>query len=177
MKTLKGKNIILRALEPTDLDFLYQIENDESVWEVSNTTTPYSRFILKQYLENSHKDIYEVKQLRLIICKAVANEPIGCIDFFDFEPKHKRVGIGVLISSEKEKQKGYASEALQLLCSYAFTYLDTHLIYANISEDNHASIKLFEKIGFVKSGIKVDWIYSQGNYKNELHYQLINNVH
>lgn len=177
MKTLRGKNIILRALEPTDLDFLYQVENDESVWEVSNTTTPYSRFILKQYLENSHKDIYEVKQLRLVICKVNNNETIGCIDFFDYEPKHKRVGVGVLISTDKEKQKGYASEALQLLCSYAFTYLDMHQVYANIPEDNYASIKLFEKIGFIKSGTKIDWIYSQDKYKNELHYQLINNVY
>ena len=177
MKMLKGKNIVLRALEPSDLDFLYQIENNESVWEVSNTATPYSQFILKQYLENSHKDIYEVKQLRLVICKTDSNEPIGFIDFFDFDPKHNRAGVGVLISSDKEKQKGYASEALQLLCDYAFTYLDMHQVFANIPEDNLASIKLFEKKGFIKSGTKVDWIYSQGTYKNELHYQLINNVH
>ena len=177
MKTLKGKNIILRALEPTDLDFLYQGENDESVWEVSNTTTSYSQFILKQYLENSHKDIYEVKQLRLVICKTENNEPIGFIDFFDFDPKHNRVGLGILISSDKEKQKGYASEALQLLCNYAFTHLDMHQVYANIPEDNLASIMLFEKRGFIQSGTKVDWIYSKGTYKNELHYQLIKDVH
>ena len=177
MKTLKGKNILLRALELSDLDFLYQVENNESVWEVSNTTTPYSKFILKQYLENSHKDIYEVKQLRLVICKIENNEPVGFIDFFDFEPKHHRVGVGVLISSDKEKQKGYASEALQLISDYAFTYLGIHQVYANIPEDNIASISLFEKRGFIKSGAKVDWIYSQGTYKNELHYQLINNVH
>ena len=50
---LTGEQIVLRALEPEDLDFLYQLENDSSIWEVSNTTTPYSRFILKQYLDNS----------------------------------------------------------------------------------------------------------------------------
>ena len=48
MKTLKGKQIHLRALEPEDLDFLYQIENNESFWEVSHTKTPFSKFILKQ---------------------------------------------------------------------------------------------------------------------------------
>ncbi len=41
MKTLKGENIFLRALELSDLDFLYTLENTESLWEVSNTTTPY----------------------------------------------------------------------------------------------------------------------------------------
>ena len=48
--TLKGQNIHLRALEPEDLDFLYEIENNESIWEVSNTQTPYSKWVLKNYL-------------------------------------------------------------------------------------------------------------------------------
>ncbi|MBE9489299.1 MAG: GNAT family N-acetyltransferase, partial [Bacteroidetes bacterium] len=71
---------------------------------------------------------------------------------------------------------GYASEALQLVCDYAFTHLSVHQVYANITEDNLASIKLFEKTGFTKTGTKLDWIYSQDSFKNELHYQLINNV-
>jgi diamine N-acetyltransferase len=69
MITLKGENIYLRALEPNDLEFVYAMENDQSIWEVSNTQTPYSRFLVKQYLENAHQDIYEVKQLRLAICQ------------------------------------------------------------------------------------------------------------
>ena len=51
MITLKGENIYLRALEPNDLEFVYAMENDQSIWEVSNTQTPYSRFLVKQYLE------------------------------------------------------------------------------------------------------------------------------
>jgi diamine N-acetyltransferase len=130
MMTLKGNTVYLRALEPTDLDFLFQLENNEAVWEVSNTTSPFSRFVLTQYLENSHKDIYEAKQLRLVICVSESNKAIGCIDLFDFEPKHKRVGVGILITSEENKQKGFASEALQLLRNYVFQHLELHQIYA-----------------------------------------------
>ena len=86
MVTLQGKNIYLRALEPEDLEFVYAIENDESIWEVSNTQTPYSRFLIRQYLENAHQDIYEAKQLRLVICKNQDTEAIGLIDLFDFDP-------------------------------------------------------------------------------------------
>ena len=106
MKTLSGKHIFLRALELSDLDFLYNLENEESLWEVSNTTTPYSKYILKQYLENSHRDIYDVKQLRLVICKNDDEAAVGFIDLFDFEPKHSRVGVGIVIFSEGEKRKG-----------------------------------------------------------------------
>ena len=171
--TLQGEHMFLRALEPSDLDFLYQLENDESIWEVSNTTTPYSKFILKQYLENAHRDIYEVKQLRLAICLKSTETVIGFIDLFDFEPKHKRVGLGIVIASDEERGKGYASEAVQLTCVYAFTHLNVHQLYANITSDNKKSIHLFEKLGFQKSGEKKDWIFSEGRFKNELLYQLI----
>lgn len=87
MLTLTGHTIYLRALEPEDLDFIYALENNETVWEVSNTQTPYSRFLIRQYLENAHQDIYEAKQLRLAICLNETGETIGLIDIFDFDPK------------------------------------------------------------------------------------------
>ena len=172
MITLTGKHINLRALEPTDLTFLYQIENDELNWAVSNTQKPFSKFLLKQYLENAQQDIYEAKQLRLLITERKNNIPIGLIDLFDYEPKHRRAGIGILIHPEYEN-KGYASEALKQLVHYAFTHIDIHQLYANITEDNLKSIALFEKFNFKKVGVKKDWIYINGTYKNELLYQLI----
>ncbi len=174
MMTLKGKDIELRALEPSDLDFLYLLENDESVWEISNTSTPYSKFILKQYLENSHRDIFDVKQLRLVIIHASENRPLGFIDLFDFDPKHRRVGLGVVIFSEEDREKGYAFQALELVCKYAFSHLNVHQVYANITDDNIKSIGLFKKIGFLETGSKKDWVFSEGKYKNEMIFQLIN---
>lgn len=173
MKTLTGNIISLRALEPTDLDFLYQIENNETFWTVSNTQKPFSRFILQQYLENSHQDIYQIKQLRLIVVENKSENPVGMIDLFDFNPKHKRAGIGILIRPSAQN-KGYASEALKLLINYTFKHLDLHQVYSNITEDNTTSIQLFRKAGFIETGLKKDWTYSNGEFKNELLYQKIN---
>lgn len=173
MNTLLGKNIKLRALEKKDLNFLYQIENNESFWQVSHTQTPFSKYMLKLYLENAHLDIYQAKQLRLIIEENNTNQQVGMIDLFDFNPKHKRAGIGILIHPDFQ-EKGYAFEALSLLINYTFTHLDLHQLYANITEDNSKSISLFEKNNFVKTGIKKDWIFTNNNYKSEILYQLIN---
>lgn len=171
---LEGKNLFLRALEPSDLDFLYQLENDELVWEVSNTASPYSKYVLKQYLENAHRDIYEVKQLRLVICLKENQKAIGFIDLFDFDPRHRRAGLGIIIFSEMDRGKGYAKETLQLIKSYCFNHLNLHQLYANIGQDNAQSIALFEKMGYLKSGEKTDWIWSKGVFKNECIYQLLN---
>lgn len=172
METLKGNIINLRALEPEDLAFLYNIENNESFWEVSHTQTPFSKYILKQYLENAHLDIYESKQLRLVIEEKETKQSIGMIDLFDFNPQHKRAGIGILIEP-KFQNKGFASEALQLLIKYCFSFLQLHQLYANITADNKNSIQLFTKFNFVEVGVKKDWIYSQGKYKDEILYQFL----
>jgi len=173
MVTLKGEQIYLRALEPEDLDFIHTIENDESIWEISNTTTPYSRFLIKQYLENAHNDIYEVKQLRLVISN-YEEEPLGMIDVFDFDFKNRRAGIGILLKDVKNRNKGFGKEALQLLINYCFKHLDLHQLFCNISEENEASIKLFANQGFNRIGLKKDWNFHNGAFKNEYLYQLIN---
>ena len=173
MKALTGKKIHLRALEPEDIDFLYTIENNESFWEVSSTQTPFSRFILEQYIVNSHQDIFEAKQLRLIIVDNITNISVGMIDLFEFNPLHKRAGIGILII-ESEQHKGFASEAIELLINYCFNQLNLHQLFANITADNIKSLELFKKLNFKKIGLKKEWIFSKGNFKDEILFQLIN---
>ena len=170
--TLSNLHINLRALEPEDLEFLFQIENNESFWEVSHTQTPFSKYILKRYLENAHLDIYESKQLRLMIEEKSTSKQIGMIDLFDFNPQHKRAGIGILIHPDFQK-KGFASEALSLLINYSFSHLQMHQLYANITSDNSKSLALFQKQNFIKIGVKKDWILSEGKFKDEVLFQLI----
>ena len=174
MKTLKGDNIYIRALEPNDLEFVYAIENDQNIWEVSNTHTPYSRFLVKQYLENAQQDIYEAKQLRLAICQDQDFPALGLIDLFDFDPKNNRAGVGIVIQNKDNRSQNIGSEVLQLLIEYAFYNLNLHQLYANIGTENAASTALFTKFGFERIGVKKDWTLVNGVYKDEAIFQLIN---
>lgn len=171
-KTLKGDNVYLRALEPEDLEFVHSVENDEELWELSNTQTPYSKYILREYLQNAHKDIYEVKQLRLVICKD-DGKSIGLIDLFDCDFKNNRAGIGIIIKDEENRQVGLGKEALRLLINYAFQNLGMHQLYCNIASDNDASLRLFRNQGFAEVGLKKDWNRVNGKYKHEYLLQLI----
>jgi diamine N-acetyltransferase len=173
MVTLTGNTIYLRALEPDDLEFIYRLENNEAIWEVSNTQTPYSRFLIRQYLENSHQDIYEAKQLRLAISKKNTFEAIGLIDLFEFDPVNSRAGVGIIIQDVGERNSGVGTEALGLLISYAFNKLQLHQLYANIDSGNVASVRLFTNFGFQLIGQKKDWIKRNNNYHDEGFYQLI----
>lgn len=172
MKTLTGEHINLRALEPEDLDFVFEVENDETTWQLSNTQTPFSRYVIKQYLENALKDIFEAKQLRLLI-ESKKGEALGLIDLFDFDFKNKRAGVGIIVKDENNRAKGFGNEALKLLIKYSFAHLGLHQLYCNISEENKASIQLFTNHGFESIGLKKDWNYNEGQYSNEFLFQLI----
>ena len=140
---LKTDTIYLRALERSDLEFLYALENDISVWRISNTAAPFSKEVIAQYLEQAALDIYTTKQLRLVICTA-KHEAIGTIDLFDFDPQHRRAGIGIIILPFYQRQN-FASQALELLLLYCNNYLLFHQVYFSAATDNIASICLFKK--------------------------------
>ena len=173
MVTLQGNTIYLRALEPEDLEFLYAIENDENIWEVSNTQTPYSKFLIRQYLENAHQDIYEAKQLRLAICKKDTFVAIGLIDLFDFDPRNHRAGVGIIVQNDVDRKSGFGKEALGLMIDYAFEQLQLHQLFANIGVENKASLALFTTFGFEKIGVKKDWIRINNVFQDEALFQLI----
>lgn len=168
----------LRALEPSDVDILYRWENDMEIWQLSNTITPFSRNILQQYIENAHLDIYQVKQLRLMIDAKIKDKTMtaGCIDLFDFDPYHQRAGIGILIHDKQHREQGYASHALNLLIRYSFATLDLHQLYCNITTENTVSLKLFKNAGFTIIGKKKDWTKTPSGWSNEYLLQLIKDV-
>lgn len=171
---LSNDKIRLRAIEPEDIDLLYLWENDPEIWEISHTLVPYSKYILALYIKNTDKDIYESRQLRLMI-DTPDGKSIGAIDLFDFDPFHSRVGIGLLIHNREERSKGYASAALELLIDYCFNKLKMHQLYANIETENTISLRLFEKHGFTICGTKREWLQTGTGWKDEALLQLIEN--
>ena len=175
VNALVGNKIKLRAIEPGDLDFLYTIENDPLVWRVGNTLIPYSRHQLEQYILSSQHDLFTEKQLRLMIDLILPDngkKTIGVIDLYDFEPQHQHAGVGIFVVPA-EQEKGYATEALQVLIRYCFEILKLHMLHCNITADNTPSIRLFEKAGFLECGLKKEWRYAENGWMDELMYQLI----
>ncbi len=167
-------SVALRAIEPEDIDTLYLWENNMELWVVSDTQKPFSRHQLKQYIKGINLDIYQSKELRLMI-ETEEDQPVlvGMIDLFDFDPYHNRAGIGIMLNKEFEG-KGYASQALELFVDYCFNTLGIFQLYSSITSNNNKSIKLFEKLGFEKTGIRKKWRKIGREYYDELFYQLIN---
>jgi diamine N-acetyltransferase len=172
---IHAENIRLRAVEPGDVDLLYGWENDPEIWHVSNTLAPYSRFQIEQFVLNSQQEIYATGQLRLIIettGPGLKGEAAGTVDLFDIDPVNRRAGIGILVTNDY-RNRGIATEAVEAMIGYARDTLHLHQLFCNISEDNHQSLRLFEKLGFLRCGSRREWLIAPDGWKDEYMYQLI----
>lgn len=158
-----GERVRLRAVEPEDLDVLYAMENETDAWDTSNNNVPYSRYVLRRYIETAHYDIFTDRQLRLLIVDMHTEETVGMIDLTDFNPMHNRAEVGVLIGKEY-RHRGYATEALGLLCAYAFRFLHVRQLTAHVAADNPYSIRLFARCGFRQCGRLSEWWRTREGY-------------
>ncbi|MDR2806040.1 MAG: GNAT family N-acetyltransferase [Dysgonamonadaceae bacterium] len=158
MALLEDETIVLRALEPEDLDWLYRWENDPDLWQYGSTLAPYSRFTLREYLSNAvSQDLFESRQLRVMIVEKASSRPVGTLDLYHFEPMHLRAGVGVFIDSDY-RRKGFAGQALQLMKEYASRILLLKQLYAYVPASNQPSYRLFQKSGYREAGLLKAWI-------------------
>ena len=154
--------IHLRKLEPSDLPFLYQWENDATSWSDGSNHNPLSQQDLRTYIESTTGDIYKDGQLRLIIESTITDNrspltvTIGCIDLFDFDPRNRRAAIGMYIAPEY-RGKGVGKAALEQLEAYAFKHLNLRVLYAVIAIQNEPCSALYRHTNYQPSSVLPQW--------------------
>lgn len=159
----------LRPLEPTDLDVLYEIENDMTMWHAGHTNVPFSRAILAEYIVNQKADIYMDGQVRLVL--EDKGEVVGLADLVNFDSRDLRAEVSIIIRKEKQG-RGYATEAIQQLIAYARDIILIEQLYAIVAESNKSSLALFRKCGFVQTAVLESWVKRVQNRENAHLFQL-----
>ena len=89
----------------------------------------------------------------------------GTIDIPDFAPMHSRGEVGIAVRKEYQGN-GYASDALKLLCDYAFGFLFLKQLIVHVAADNEVSLRLFGSCGFVQCGLLKEWWFTGGKFKD-----------
>lgn len=168
---LKGKKIFLRAVEPSDATKLMLWENNPKHWKVTDTEVPFSLHGIHQLIEQQ-QHIRSMGQLRLMICLIESELPVGAIDLYDADFRHEKAAIGILIGEEEHRNKGYASESLQVMVEYARDFLELHNLYCSVQADNLDSISLFDNAGFERVGMRKEWFLIKGERIDEICFQL-----
>ena len=156
----------LRAIEPSDADLFYTVENDESSWVASDTVAPWSHHALLRYAASYAGDPFGDGQLRLIAEDQYIGV-VGILDFYELSALHGRAWIGVYILPGLRHQ-GYAGRILEMASSYAKSRLGLHILGARIPSGNDISLNTFKKAGYSPCGILPEWHFAAGR-RHDLH--------
>ena len=161
----------LRALEPEDLDLLYTIENDEDIWDVSETNTPMSKFAIRQYLAAQPQEALQSGEIRLVVEDLATSRAVGLIDLTDISILNRRGEIGIALLKE-ERGRGYGTAALRLMETYAKKNLRLRFLYCKISAHHNPNSKsLFESSGYKQIAVLPEWHYREDGYEDLVLYQ------
>ncbi|MFN5295761.1 MAG: GNAT family N-acetyltransferase [Flavobacteriales bacterium] len=140
--------ISLRSISEDDFELLFEWENIEELWKVSEQTGPFSKAEIQGFMETC-MDVTDYSIERLLIC--LDNEPIGAIDLLEYDPKIGHCNVGVFIVSPEHRGKGYAKSAMKEVI-HEVKSRGYKLIKAIIYSDNEASRRLFLSLGFYQGG-------------------------
>lgn len=163
---IEGTLVRLRAVEPADAELMYAWENDCGVWSVSGTLAPFSRRQIERFIEREQDaDLLRTGQLRLVVESLAGGRAVGLVDLFDFDPLNRRAGVGILVAAG-ERCRGYASDAVALLCRYGAERLLLHQLWCEVTDGNEASLRLFRAAGFRETGRRLDWLRTPDGFRD-----------
>lgn len=157
MTFLKDELLTLRAVEPSDADAMWEIENDSTQWVQNGMAAPFSHENLRNYASGYLADPYQEGQVRLVMesCGSIA----GLVDIYQLSARNHTGFIGIYTRPEV-RRKGFALRALGLVEKYAVSLLNLRVLAAKVMDNNTASQSLFEKAGYSRSGALHNWIQS-----------------
>lgn len=170
--TLETERLLLRELNVSDADDLFEIFGSEEV------TKYYGMYVFKEIEEIKKMIRYfidgfkEERQIRWCIVEKLSGKAIGTCGFHSISQLHFRVEIGYELS-ETYWGQGYMHEALQRIVKYGFEELNFMRIEGLIYPDNKASRKSLEKLGFKEEGLLRGYMYFRGEMTDLLMYSLL----
>lgn len=158
-----GKRVVLRAMEKSDCDFVREIFNDPEIEKlVVGWAFPLSAYSQEQWFLNHYAD---QNNFRFVI-ETSEDRAIGIATITDIDWKNKRAFHGIKLANIENRSKGIGTDVVMAIMRYAFDELGLHRLDGSWLEDNIASIRLYTKLGWKTEGIRREYIYKGGVYKN-----------
>jgi RimJ/RimL family protein N-acetyltransferase len=167
---LEGKLVRLRQIEENDLQELRDWRNSPTIRAYTRESRPLNMRNQMVWFESLVRD---ESNIMFVIEKKDDKKVLGCCGLTYINWKEGHGEISIYIGEQKWQEKGYASDALQILMKYGFTELRLHRIYAIIFAYNKASVTFFEKNGFVFEGKHREARFWKGTHHDELVYGIL----
>jgi RimJ/RimL family protein N-acetyltransferase len=165
-------DVFLRAFNIPDGEkiYLWLLEKKNQSHTCGDTFFA-SKDYVQKWIEGK---IFNTKDIYLAICLSETQEMIGYLSIKDIDHRNRKAVLGgILIGNDEYCGKGIALESLRLAMVFAFEELNINLLTTYMLEEQPASIKLVEKLGFIKIGLLPQAVFKDGKYHNQLFYYIL----
>jgi len=168
---LKGSSVMLRPARRDDLDILLRWANDAETTRWLLIDPPMTRAaesVWLEYILTSATD-------RLFVIYTAGGTPIGTITLGQISSKHRKARVGIAIFEKASRNRGYGTEAMELVLDYSFNTLGLHRVELDVFEDNASAIRSYKKCGFVSEGIVRECYIKNGKFVTVLLMSILEN--
>lgn len=170
IKLLEGERVYLRPPEKGDVGNLYRSFYDPVVRRFTGTYRVIPKDAFGSWLENVTKD---ESRLLLLIVTQEDDRVVGDVELQEIHPVNRSAWIRIALHDEQEFGKGYGTEAMGLMLDYGFGCLNLHRIELEVYDYNHRAIRIYEKLGFRREGVKRDALFYENAYHNVIQMGLL----
>ena len=115
------------------------------------------------------------KNNAILWCMCTKENPatvIGTIGLWKFEFESYRAEVGYMLH-QSHQNKGYMSEAIRRILQYGFDELNLHSVEARVDPENVSSIKILERIGFVREGYLRESLVNKGEFRDNIIFSML----
>ena len=158
-----GKKVTLRAMEMKDCELIREMFNDPEMENlVVGWAFPVSQYAQEQWLMKNYNN---QNSFRFVI-ETEEDGAVGIATLLDIDWKNRRAGHGIKLAKHKQRSKGIGTDAVMAIMRYAFDELNLNRLDGSWFDDNIASKNMYRKCGWVEEGIKRQYVYKKGQYRD-----------
>ena len=160
---IKGKIVTLRAVELEDMELLRGMLNDPEMEKaVVGWSFPVSKYSQQKWHESA---IGNQKNQRYVI-ETNEDGAVGIAKLYDIDWKNRRATHGIKLANKERRTKGIGTDTIMAIMRYAFDELGLHRLDGSWFDDNIASKGVYTKCGWTVEGVKREYVYKGGEYKD-----------
>lgn len=169
---LESERLLFREIILSDSNELFLIRTDDNVMRFMDMPKMGSINDSEKLIQSFGETYKTGDGILWGITEKTSNKLIGYFGYWRIIKEHCRAEIGYALN-HKYWGSGYMTECLRTMVKYGFNELQFHSIEANVNPNNENSIKLLEKIGFIKEAYFRENYLFDNKYIDTITYSLL----
>ena len=169
-KKLVGEKIYLSPRSTEDVEIYTRWLNDfETTDYIGRSNMTFTLEAEKKYLEGNigAEAVFAIIDMK-------KDKLIGTVGISKIDHINRKGTLGIFIGEKDYREKGYGTEAIQLMLDYGFNYLNLNSIKLNVFEFNKRAIACYKKCGFKEYGRRRQSILLNGKYYDTIEMDILN---